>query len=583
MSFFILATGQRQNSEWKSFETAFQDLHRTDLSFPPLQLGLYSTSASSAPAVYEAANGDTIVVLGSLLSSGKPAPEALPVLLDQFEPSTFSWRDMLGTYIILIYKGSTLYVLGDGLGASKIYTDSSRTMWSNSFLALCELGRPKLLDKQACFEYASNGSVFGTRTLIKGITSLPANSMLTVDGDKVSVEQRLSPIKNEALDHLTTLDAVADYHVTQLEQVFEPIARNYGERIRLSFSGGFDSRLMLANLLKFGAKPSLFVYGDSQDEDVRIARLICKAEGLPLEVIDKSLAPPLDPEEFIGETEKNLFAFDGWKVETPVFDFGADRKDRMSRHLDGQVPLNGSLGEIYRNFFYMPDRPSSTAAVISTFYSRYDPKVFTSHFDEKTYRSEMAAAMRQAIGADSDQLTRWQVEELYPKFRGRFWTGRDAQINQRFGPMFFPYLEHAAISNTAKIPLNFKNLGYLQGRMIGRINTRLAGYPSDYGFALDGPRPLKYRFKTFLGTQRPAALRKLSFRMTHTAQEPRTGALAPEYLSRVIDLDFPIMRKLFNIEQVNPATQYGLIATLEYLGQRYDLEISEDQVISGPG
>ncbi|HOP41804.1 MAG TPA: hypothetical protein PLI53_12250, partial [Geobacteraceae bacterium] len=233
MSFFILATGQRQNSEWKSFETAFQDLHRTDLSFPPLQLGLYSTSASSAPAVYEAANGDTIVVLGSLLSSGKSAPEALPVLLDQFEPSTFSWRDMLGTYIILIYKGSTLYVLGDGLGASKIYADSSRTLWSNSFLALCELGRPKLFDKQACFEYASNGSVFGTRTLIKGITSLPANSMLTVDGDKVSVEQRLSPIKNEALDHLTTLDAVADYHVTQLEQVFEPIARNYGDRIRL--------------------------------------------------------------------------------------------------------------------------------------------------------------------------------------------------------------------------------------------------------------------------------------------------------------------------------------------------------------
>ncbi|MCP5413791.1 MAG: hypothetical protein H6961_04155 [Chromatiaceae bacterium] len=583
MSFFILATGQRQNSEWKSFEAAFQNLHRVDLSFPPLQVGLYSASASSAPAVYEAANGDTIVVLGSLLSSGRPAPEALPLLLDQFEPGTFSWRDMLGTYIILIYKGSTLYVLGDGLGASKIYTDSTRAIWSNSFLALCELGQPKLLDKQACYEYASNGSVFGTRTLIKGITSLPANCVLAVNGEKIRIEERPSPIRNNGVEHLKTLDAVADYHVTQLEQVFEPIARNYGGRIRLSFSGGFDSRLMLANLLKFGAKPSLFVYGDSQDEDVRIARLICKAEGLPLEVIDKSLAPPLDPEEFIGETEKNLFAFDGWKVETPIFDFGADRKDRMSRHVDGRVPLNGSLGEIYRNFFYMPDRPSSTGAVISTFYSRYDPKAFTSRFDEKAYRSAMASAMRQAIGADSDQLTRWQVEELYPKFRGRFWTGRDAQINQRFGPMFFPYLEHAAISNTAKIPLSFKNLGYLQGRMISRINSRLASYPSDYGFALDGPRPFKYRLKTLLGTQRPAALRKLSFRMTHTAQEPRTGALAPEYLSRVIDLEFPIMRKLFNIEQVNSATQYGLIATLEYLGQRYDLEISEDQVTSDHG
>ena len=172
---------------------------------------------------------------------------------------------------------------------------------------------------------------------------------------------------------------------------------------------------------------------------------------------------------------------------------------------------------------------------------------------------------------------------MYPNFRGRFWTGRDAQINQRFGPMFFPYLEHAAISNTAKIPLSFKNLGYLQGRMISRINSRLASYPSDYGFALDGPRPFKYRLKTLLGTQRPAALRKLSFRMTHTAQEPRTGALAPEYLSRVIDLEFPIMRKLFNIEQVNSATQYGLIATIEYLGQRYGLEVADDHVIDDPG
>lgn len=576
MSFFILATGQRQNSEWKSLETAFEGLDRTDFSFPSAQVHLYSISASSVPAVYQDANGDTVIVLGTLLSSGKPAAEALPELLEQFEASSLSWLDMLGTYVVLIYKGGTLHLLGDGLGASKIYTDSDRALWSNSFLALCEIGQPKRLDKQACYEYVTNGSVFGTRTLVEGIASLPANSILKVNGGKASVEERRSPIRNDALDHLKTIDAVADYQVEQLEKVFEPIARNYGERIRLSFSGGFDSRLMLANLLKFGAKPSLFVYGDNQDDDVQIARLICKAEGLPLEVIDKSLTPPLGPEEFIGETEKNLFAFDGWKVETPIFDFGADRKDRTSRHVDGQIPLNGSLGEIYRNFFYMPDRPSSTGAVISTFYSRYDPRTFTSRFDEKTYRSAMAAAMRQAIGADSDQLTRSQVEELYPKFRGRFWTGRDAQINQRFGPMFFPYLEHAAISNTAKIPLNFKNLGHLQGRMIGRINARLAAYPSDYGFPLDGPRPLKYRLKTFLGTQRPAALRKMSFRMTHKEMEPRTGALAPEYLSRVIDLEFPIMRQLFNIERVNSATQYGLIATLEYLGERYNLSVHTD-------
>ena len=36
------------------------------------------------------------------------------------------------------------------------------------------------------------------------------------------------------------------------------------------------------------------------------------------------------------------------------------------------------------------------------------------------------------------------------------------------------------------------------------------------------------------------------------------------------------MRQLFNIERVNSATQYGLIATLEYLGERYNLSVHAD-------
>ena len=537
---------------------------------------LFGDQSGAGPAYFEAPNGDFIAVFGSLIYKGDAVPTALPSLLSDFRLDAFEWKGLVGTHTILIHKDGRLHVFCDGLGASKLYSNKESNIWSNSFLAMLELCAPHVFDIQACCEYVCNGAVFGSRTLVEEVAALPANTILSVAVDETKILHRPGPIANEVPDVPKTLDAIADYHWARLEQVFAPIARNYGDRIRLSFSGGFDSRLMLAMLIKHGAKPTLFVYGDEDDEDVRIARIISKAEGLSLECIDKGATPAPDLDAFIEETEKNLFAFDGWKVETPLFDFGEDRKDRLKRHVDGQVPLNGSLGEIYRNFFYMPDRPSSTGAVISTFYSRYDPRAFTKRFDEKTFRSAMAQAMREAIGATTDDLTRSQVEELYPKFRGRFWTGRDASNNQRFGPMFFPYLEHAAISDTAKVPIRFKDLGYLQGRMIERINPRLAAYPSDYGFALDGPRPLKYRVKTWLGTQRPSALRKLSFRMTHRSPQPRTGPLAPEYLSTVIDLDFPIMRSLFNLDAVNSSTQYGLIATLEYLAQRYNLQVSDD-------
>ena len=363
---------------------------------------LWERQSGAEQAVYEAANGDLIAVCGSLLFGTRDVPDCLPSLLDEFEPDSFKWQALLGSHVILIHKKGHLYLLGDGLGACKIYTNEDHSICSSSFLALLELAQPKTLDRQACYEYVTSGSVFGEKTLVEELRTLPANAILSIDGENAQILRRPSPIANEPAETGKTLDQVAEEHCTRLSEVFAPIAENYGDRIRLSFSGGFDSRLMLAKLLELGARPTLFVYGGPEDEDVRIARLVTEGEGLPLEHIDKSTAVPSDPEAFIEETEQNLYAFDGWKVETPLFDFGEDRRDRARRHLDGQIPLNGSLGEIYRNFFYMPDRPSSTGAVVSTFYSRYDPRAFTAQFVEAEYRAAMAKAMREAVNNESD-------------------------------------------------------------------------------------------------------------------------------------------------------------------------------------
>ena len=580
MSFFLLYGEHRLDEKAERFCRTMTEhgfTGRKDVVVGSSKLILFGDQSGNPPAFHATESGEFVAVLGSLFYQGEPAPDCLPELLAGFEPGNFTWEGLLGSHVILIKKAGVLYLCGDGLGACRIYQDSQHRLWSNSFLAMCELNEPTHFDIQACYEYVVNGSVFGQRTLIEGVSSLPANTLLAVrPGGGADLMQRPSPIENTPLPGPTTLDDTARHLCDRLKPVFAPIAKHYGERIRLSFSGGFDSRLMLAMLMAHDAKPTLFVYGDDNDQDVQIARIISRAEKLPLEVIDKSQTDEPDPEAIAEETLRNIYAFDAWKVEVGLFDHGVDRRDRLARHTDGQVPLNGSLGEIYRNFFYMPNRPSSTGSVVSTFYSRYDPAAFTARFDEASYRAAMTEAIRDAIGVKTNQLTRSQVEEVYPKFRGRFWTGRDAQTNQRFGPMFFPYLEPQAISNTSKVPMRFKNLGYLQGRMIAHVNPRLADHPSDYGFALNGKRPLKYRLKTFISTQRPSALRKRSFRLTHRQPEPRRGYLSTEYLSHVIDPTMPIMRSLFNLDSITSADQFSLIASLEYLGERYNLSISED-------
>ncbi|WP_293264295.1 hypothetical protein [Neptunomonas sp.] len=577
MSFFVLYNKDKfQNTVNRHIKTMDKNGFSKCIS---INLGsrdliLFNDLSGNAPAFQQTENGDFIASLGTFSYQGNASLLGLRNFLNDFNTEAFTWQEMTGTHIVILRKAGFTYFISDGLGCSQIYVDAQCSVYSNSFVSMCDITEPKFFNTQACYEYVINGAVFGNKSLLKGITTLPANSILEVTSQKTQTIQLESPVldKDDCASHMT-LDQVASYHCEQLDSVFEPTAKAYGDNIKLSFSGGFDSRLSLAMLMRHGVKPKLFVYGNDTDEDVVIAQTVAKAENLELECINKSTAPIVEPDSYKEITQANFYAFDGWKVEYGIFDFGTDRTDRLKRHVNEQIPLNGSLGEIYRNFFYIPDKKMRAQDVVSTFYSQYNQNAFSSKFKEPEYRLEMAECMRNAIRSSNEQLERYQIEQLYPHFRGRFWTGRDAQLNQRFGKMLFPFLESAAISNTSKIPLNYKDLGYLQGRMISQVNSRLANHPSDYGFSLNGVRPLKYRLKTFLSTQRPPFTRKLSFRFKNRHKETFDTPLSQPYLSRVIDGDFPIMRNLFNIGLINSAKQYGLIATLEYLGERYNLEV----------
>ena len=579
MSFFIFATDPRLGDAIDAFSAnaAIAGFAPSqDVALPAGRLLLFTDQSGNRPAFHDAGDGEFAAALGTLLYRGRDGERAMRSLYEDFDPAGFDWRGLLGIHIVLVRKRGVLYVLGDGLGACKLYRNADGDLYSNSFLAMCEVGDPKNFDIQACYEYVINGSVFGTRTLAEGITSLPAQAMLAAD-QTIHIRTLADPVNSEPVDTADSLDDIARRHIAQLDEVFGPIAAAYGDRLRLSFSGGFDSRLILAMLMRHDVRPTLFVYGDDDDDDVQIARRICAGESLELQCVDKD-STEVDPDAFEHKLRTDLYAFDGWKVEQTLFDFGVDRDDRLARHHDGRIPLNGSLGEIYRNFHYMPDRPASAEDLVSTFYSQYDPRAFSLRFDEARYRTLLADAMRQAIGAAGGRLARHQIEALYPKFRGRFWTGRDAQINQRFGPMFFPYLEHTAATNTSGIPIRYKDLGVLQGRMIELVNGRLAAYPSDYGFSLSGPRPWRYRAKTLIGTWRPPAVRRLSFRLRVRSPDPRTGALSDDFLGRVMDPALPLMSELFLLERVYSAHQFGRIVSLEYLGQHCGLGLPADPV-----
>lgn len=208
--------------------------------------------------------------------------------------------------------------------------------------------------------------------------------------------------------------------------------------------------------------------------------------------------------------------------------------------------------------------------VVGAFYARYDPNACTDQFTADQFESQVAEDIKAAIDTSNDALSREQVEMVYPLFRGRYWTARDVPTNQKFGGFLVPFMEPSIIKGTPSIPLSLKNYGRFEGRMIRRINSRLAAYSSDYGFSFSQDPPLSYVLKMQLTYQRPIALRRHSYRIQHRKIPiNRPYFLAKDYLENVLhDADFPFMQQYFKVDGIRDGQVYNRVATMEYICQR---------------
>jgi asparagine synthase (glutamine-hydrolysing) len=230
--------------------------------------------------------------------------------------------------------------------------------------------------------------------------------------------------------------------------------------------------------------------------------------------------------------------------------------------------LNGGGGEIFRNFFYLPDRPMTAEALVWSFYNRYDPATCTGAFDESTYLRRLADKVDAALGTAGRRLTRTDVERAYPLFRCRFWMGRNNSVNNRIGPAMTPLADLAPVQAAIRVPLGLKNDGVFEAGLIAAVDRALAGYATDQGYDLLGPPPARQRLTSWLTRQRPPWLRRYSFRVQHRRMERALPAvLSPAYLETVLDTSFPNMSAFFHVDRINSPDQVNRLCSLEYLFQ----------------
>lgn len=510
---------------------------------------------------------DLVAVAGTLTFDGLMGRPALARLLQTAVLPAIDWERIGGHFVALVRKDGRSFLFTDYFAAFQIFHDAGRRLFSTSLLAAARSAETLSFDPQGVYEFAFNVVPIGDDTVFAELKTLgprqiveltPAGAVVHATSKPLPGASVAMPLTERLRDHRQRLAAVVDAHVGW-----------FGDRVHCPLSGGIDSRLLLAALRAGGSRPEIYVYGPPGSDDVEVARAIGATQGFAVNWINKASAA-LAPDAFAEQVERNFQQFDALPTYGNIFDNGGNAAARDQRHAGGGLAASGGCGEIYRDFFFLPDRPASAATVASTFFARFTRSDVTAAFDGIAFLRAIRDKIQHALELPPEQksIPRAQIEQIYPRVRSRALFGREISLEARYGAYMMPFLDHRVVAAAMTLPMAMKQVGRFEAQLLTAIDPLLARQPSAYGHHFAGPPSRRHRFSEWSSRVRPAWLRRQSYgiqRRLRPMSDEHGGLLTPDYMQRVIDPGFPAMRRYFRMERITDSGLWRRIACLEYL------------------
>lgn len=542
--------------------------------FPGWQL-LHATPILGGPESLLVEGDDLVAVAGTLTCDGRMGRPALAALLAMADAP--DWDRLGGQFVALVRRAGRTLLFTDHFAAFQLFHDADMRLFSTSLLAAVEALPRVSFDRQGVYEFAFNVTSIGDDTIFAELKTIGPGIVVELAEEGPVRREVAKPLSDAACG--LPLDERIAAHRDRLMAVVDAHVSTFGSHVYCPLSGGLDSRLVLAALRAAGCQPHLYVYGDAGSTDVAIARAIAAAEGVPIDWLDKEAWRTLEPDAFPEQVERNFHAFDGLPNYGELFENGANEAARRARHNDGALSVSGGCGEIFRNFFFLPNLPISAWTVTRAFFARYAKGDATDLFDEAAYLRAIEDKILAALGraGDRGRLPRALIEQVYPRVRCRALFGREISLENRYGAYLMPFLDHRLVAEAMTLPLGLKNAGAFEAALLNAIDPVLARHPSAYGHDFAGPPSRKHRFDEWATRIRPVALRQRSYalrRRLGPVADEHGGLLSPDYMDRVVDPAYPAMRRFFHTDRITDSGMMRRIANLEYFAARLGTKLA---------
>ncbi|QLC20964.1 hypothetical protein HFP51_01440 [Parasphingopyxis sp. CP4] len=538
--------------------------------FPGWRL-LHAPYVEGGPSNFVKKGNSFIGFAGSFAFDGKVGRAALNAALTELDPLSPDWSRTSGQFVMVIRKQGRSFLFTDWFAAFEIYHDREQSFFSTSLLAATSCLPELHFHSQAVYEHAFNIVSIGDDTVFSELKKLGPFAVIELCEDGSKRHHQDKPMPEGRIERDLASQLAAQHEL--LGKTVQPWVDQFGNQIFCPLSGGLDSRLVFALLRNQASQPSMYSYGEEDECDIIVARQICEALGIPIDVMDKEVYREIAIDDYPDQVERNFHDHDGLPNFGMIFDNGAGAYARSKRHADGALSVSGGCGEIFRNFFFLSDRPYSAADVTRAFFARFALGDVTDAFDEQEFLRGIEDKILSSIGRAGERgpLPRNALEWVYPAARCRAMFGHEISLEARYGAYLMPFLDHAVVAQAQSLPIKQKNAGRFEARLLATIDPELAGMPSCYGHDFLGEPGLRHRISEWSTRIRPIALRHKSYaiqrRLADRADEH--GGLATEdYLSRVIDLEYPIMRRFFRVENIGDSAIMRRVANLEYFAEK---------------
>lgn len=211
----------------------------------------------------------------------------------------------------------------------------------DNFLEIVKAEKSQEFDLEAVSEFLILGTVYFGKSLVKGIGWCENENVYIVQSGMLEVQDK----GIGKIDDKTSL--------TSYEEFFERLAYSIkDEKVTLSLTGGYDSRMILAGINRY-MDVNIFISGDNkQDEDIIYAEKAANAIGKQLEIL--AIGKPEISEKYIQEEfEFGQGQLDGASSgRARINAFLSDRQKKGYKYY-----LTGDGGTMHKDWYWMQDFP----------------------------------------------------------------------------------------------------------------------------------------------------------------------------------------------------------------------------------